>query len=81
MQGLLEMLDQLNASMRESDQAAKKEAESRVDAVLVMRQWEAGPVTAPAFVLRVGPVSRFPKSKQMVSHLVLNPREDSSGGP
>ena len=79
-QELLEMLDRLNASIQELDQAIKKEAESRADAVLVMRQLGVGPVTALAFVLTIGPVSRFPKSKQVVSYLGLNPREASSGG-
>ena len=45
-----------------------------------MRQEGVGPVTALAFVLTVGPVTRFQNSKQVVSYLGLNPREDSSGG-
>src|SRR5262245_31051829 len=32
------------------------------------------------FVLTIGPVERFRRSKQVVSYLGLNPREDSSGG-
>jgi transposase len=39
-----------------------------------------GPVTSLAFVLIVGPVARFQRSKQLVSYLGLNPREYSSGG-
>ncbi|MBZ5672317.1 MAG: transposase [Acidobacteriia bacterium] len=31
-------------------------------------------------MLTVGPVTRFQNSKQVVSYLGLNPREDSSGG-
>ncbi len=38
------------------------------------------PVTSLAFVLTLGPVSRFQRSKQLVSYLGLNPREHSSGG-
>ena len=79
-QELLEMLGRLNASIEELDQAVEKEAASRADAALVMRQLGVGPVTALAFVLTIGPVSRFPKSKQVVSYLGLNPREASSGG-
>jgi len=79
-QELLEMLGRLNASIEELDQAVEKEAASRADAVLVMRQLGIGPVTALAYVLTIGPVSRFPKSKQVVSYLGLNPREASSGG-
>jgi transposase len=39
-----------------------------------------GPVTSLAFVLTIGPVGRFQRSKQVVSYLGLNPREHSSGG-
>jgi transposase len=39
-----------------------------------------GPVTALAFVLTMGPVSRFPRGKQVSSYLGLIPSEDSSGG-
>ena len=37
-------------------------------------------MTALALVLTLGPVSRFPTSKKVVSYLGLNPSEDSSGG-
>jgi transposase len=39
-----------------------------------------GPVTALAFVLTLGPVARFRRSKHVVSYLGLNPKERSSGG-
>jgi len=45
-----------------------------------MEQPGVGPVTALMFVLTIGPVERFRKSKQIVSYLGLNPRESSSGG-
>jgi len=61
-------------------QAIKKEAASRADAVRLMEQSGVGPVTALAFVLTLGPIGRFPKSKQLVSYLGLNPTESSSGG-
>lgn len=35
-----------------------------------------GPVTALAFVLTIGPVSRFQRSKQVASYLGLNPSEE-----
>jgi transposase len=79
-QELLEMLDRLNPSIEELDQAVEKEAESRPEAVVLMKQPGVGPVTALAFVLTLGPVHRFRRSKQVVSYLGLNPREDSSGG-
>ena len=77
---LLGMLDQLQAGIEELDQAVKKEAQSRPEAMLLMKQPGVGPVTALAFVLTIGPVERFCKSKQVVSYLGLNPRESSSGG-
>jgi transposase len=77
---LLEMLDQLQGRIQELDQAVRKEAESRGEALRLMQQPGVGPVTALAFVLTIGPVERFSKSKQVVSYLGLNPRESSSGG-
>jgi transposase len=74
------MLDRLSPSIEELDQAVKKEAEGRADAVHLMEQSGVGPVTALAFVLTLGPIERFPKSKQLVSYLGLNPTESSSGG-
>ena len=39
-----------------------------------------GPVTALAFVLTIGDIRRFSRSKQISSYLGLIPREHSSGG-
>src|ERR1700721_869846 len=39
-----------------------------------------GPITSLAFVLIIGPIERFERSKQVVSYLGLNPQEHSSGG-
>jgi transposase len=77
---LLNLLDQLNPSIEELDRAVSAEAKSRPEVVCLMQQPGVGPVTALAFVLTVGPVSRFPNSKKLVSYLGLNPREESSGG-
>lgn len=77
---LLELLDSLEPRIEELDQAVKAEAERRPEAVRLMAQKGVGPVTALAFVLTIGPVERFPHSRQLVSYLGLNPREDSSGG-
>ena len=79
-QELLEMLDRLNPSIEELDLAVKKEADHHADAVRLMEQSGVGPVTALAFVLTLGPIDRFPKSKQVVSYPGLNPTECSSGG-
>lgn len=77
---LLELLDQLDPWIEELDRAVITEAESRPEAVLLMQQPGVGPVTALAFALTVGPVSRFRNSKKLVSYLGLNPSEESSGG-
>ncbi len=75
-----EMLDRLGPSIEELDRAVKQQAEQRPAAVLLMQQPGVGPVTSLAFVLMVGPVERFGRSRQLVSYVGLNPSEDSSGG-
>jgi transposase len=79
-QELLELLDRLNPRIEALDRAVKAEAARRPEACRLMQQPGVGPVTALAFVLTVGPVQRFARSRQLVSYLGLNPREDSSGG-
>jgi transposase len=49
-------------------------------AQLLQTQPGVGPITALAYVLTVGDVSRFPRGKQVASYLGLIPREHSSGG-
>src|SRR5579871_2058571 len=72
---LLRLLDQLNPVIEEMDQAVEQEAKSHTDAERLMSHPGVGPVTALAFVLTLGPVSRFARSKQVVSYLGLNPKE------
>jgi len=79
-QELLTMLDQLDASLKELDQAVAEQAEQNAAAQRLMTHPGVGPVTSLAFVLTMGPVERFARSKQVVSYLGLNPREHSSGG-
>src|SRR5215510_10288539 len=79
-QELLQILDRLDPSLMELDRAVAKEAEQRPAARCLMEQPGVGPVTALMFVLTIGPVERFRRSKQVVSYLGLNPRESSSGG-
>jgi transposase len=54
--------------------------DQRSQAVQLLKQPGVGPVTALAFVLTIGPVARFQRSRQVVSYLGINPREESSGG-
>src|SRR5438034_5168989 len=49
-------------------------------ALLHQTQHGVGPITALAYVLTLGDVSRFPRGKQVASYLGLIPREHSSGG-
>src|SRR5439155_16355261 len=79
-QELLTMLDRFDASLGELDQAVAEQAKQNPAAVLLMTHPGVGPVTSLAFVLTLGPVERFERSKQVVSYLGLNPREHSSGG-
>jgi len=77
---LLRLLDQLDPSIAELDRAVLEQAQRREDASRLMTHPGIGPVNALAFVLTIGPVTRFRRSKQVVSYLGLNPSEHSSGG-
>jgi len=79
-EALLNLLDQLAAPIAELDRAVLEEANRREDAVLLMTHPGIGPVTSLAFVLAIGPITRFPRSKKIASYLGLNPTEESSGG-
>ena len=77
---LLKLLDQLDPAIAELDRAVSEEAKRREDAVLLMTHPGIGPVTSLAFVLAIGPITRFQRSKKIASYLGLNPSEASSGG-
>lgn len=79
-QDLLALLDQLNPWIADLDRAVMNEVHSRPGAVKLMQEPGVGPVTALAFVLTIGPISRFGRSKKVVSYLGFNPSEESSGG-
>ena len=77
---LLAMLDRLQAQVEELDRAVRQEAEQRPEVRLLMTHPGVGPVVGLAYVLTLGPVSRFPRGKQVASYLGLIPSEHSSGG-
>jgi transposase len=77
---LLQLLGQLDGSIQELDRAVQQQAAGRAAAALLMTHPGVGPVTSLAFVLTMGPSSRFRRGKQVASYLGLNPREHSSGG-
>ena len=79
-QELLRMLDELDRSLQRLDEGVQQQAEQNAAAVRLMTHPGVGPVTSLAFVLTIGPVGRFQRSKQVTSYLGLNPREHSSGG-
>jgi len=75
--GLMAMLDR---QIEPLDEAVKAEAQRDQMALLLQTQPGVGPITALAYVLTMGDVSRFPRGKQVASYLGLIPREHSSGG-
>ncbi|HKQ85487.1 MAG TPA: IS110 family transposase [Candidatus Acidoferrales bacterium] len=77
---LLEMLDRLERQVGELDEAVKAEAERRPEVRLLMTHPGVGPVVGLAYVLTLGPVSRFRRGKHVASYLGLIPSEKSSGG-
>jgi len=78
---LLELLDSLGPRIEELNQAVRVQAGQRWDCQELMKKVQgAGPVVSLAYVLTLGPVDRFPRSRKVVSFLGLNPSEHSSGG-
>lgn len=79
-QGLLRLLDDLDAQIADLTRQIEQQARARNDAVELMRQDGVGPIVSLAFVLTLGTAQRFPRGKQVASYLGLNPSEHSSGG-
>jgi transposase len=77
---LLRLMAMLDQQIEPLDQAVKGEAQRDQRALLLQTQPGVGPITALAYVLTMGDVSRFPRGKQVASYLGLIPREHSSGG-
>jgi len=77
---LLKMMSELDSKIALLDRAVVQAAEQNEKVKLLMTQPGVGPITALAFVLTMGDVSRFPRGKQVASYLGLIPREYSSGG-
>src|SRR4029077_3222231 len=76
---LLQLLTQLESPICELDQAVLQEAQRWDDAVRLMTHPGIGPVNALAFLLAIGPVTRFARSREIASYLGLTPTEESSG--
>src|SRR3989441_253115 len=73
---LLKLMAMLDQQIEPLDQAVKAEAQRDKMALLLQTQPGVGAITALAYVLTLGDVSRF-----VASYLGLIPREHSSGGP
>ncbi len=78
-QDLLELLDQVDATIVELTTSIEQEAEKRPEVVRLMTHPGVGALTALAFVLILGTPERFATSKQVSSYLGLVPTEESSG--
>src|ERR1700739_1410029 len=76
---LLQLLDQLEASISELDRAVAEQASARPAARRLMRHPGVGAVTALAFALTMGPAERFQRGNQVASYLGLIPSGHSSG--
>jgi transposase len=77
---LLHLLDDLESRIGKLDGAVVQEAAQYPATKLLQTQPGVGAITALAFVVTIGPVERFERSKQVASYLGLIPAEDSSGG-
>ncbi len=79
-----EDLQQLRVLLEEQiaklDTAVEQAAWSQEQARLLMTQPGVGPITALAYVLTIGDVSRFHRGKHVASYLGLIPKEHSSSG-
>ena len=76
---LLHFLDELDVRIGELDQAVAAAAGQDTRVQLLQTHPGVGPVTALAFVLVIGDITRFRRSKQLASYLGLIPSEESSG--
>ncbi len=77
---LLRLLAELDERVEELDTAVTQAAQTDARARLLMTQPGVGPITALAFAVTIGDVSRFATSGQVASYLGLIPCEHSSGG-
>jgi transposase len=77
-QDLLHLLSGLDPQIRQLDVAIERAAQENPRAQLLMTQPGVGPITALAYVLTMGDVSRFQRGKQVASYLGLIPSERSS---
>ena len=76
--GFTESAQGLNPQIAQLDQAVERAAHQHPRARLLMTQPGVGPITALAYVITMGDVTRFQRGKQVASYLGLIPSEHSS---
>lgn len=76
---LLQLLAGLEPAIAELTEAVETAGEQDARVQLLSTHPGVGPITALAFVLVIGDVTRFARSRQLTSYLGLIPTEDSSG--
>jgi transposase len=75
---LLQLLEGLNPQIAKLEEAVQRAAQQDARAQLLMTQPGVGPITALAYAITLGDVTRFQRGKQVASYLGLIPREHSS---
>jgi transposase len=78
-QELLELLAHLEKPIAELKQESERQAAVHPAAARLMTHPGVGALTALSFVLTVGDVRRFPRSRRLSSYLGLDPRLNCSG--
>ena len=76
---LLQLLAGLEPAIADLTEAVEAAAEQDARVRLLMTHPGVGPITGLAFVLVIGDITRFARSRQLTSYLGLIPSEDSSG--
>jgi transposase len=76
---LLRLWQGLEPAIEELSRAVEAQSEQDERVRLLRTHPGVGPITALAFVLVIGDVQRFSRSRQLASYLGLIPSEDSSG--
>jgi transposase len=75
---LLQLLEALNPQIAKLEEAVEHAAQQDARAQLLRTQPGVGPITALAYAITIGDVTRFQRGKQVASYLGLIPTEHSS---
>ena len=76
---LLQLMSGLEPAIADLTQAVEAAAEQDARVRLLRTHPGVGPITGLAFVLVIGDITRFARSRQLASYLGLIPSEESSG--